>query len=293
MGHTLKNEDIAIHIDYPLEHYGFSRFDWTGKITSVKFKDRLITTVENPKEVNENAFGKGYYNEFGINTALGYEEAKVGDWFHKIGIGLLKKEATEYEFHKSYEIKPAVFQYITTKKSIAIQCISATANGYSYELHKKISLVKNGFSIHYVLKNTGSKMIHTDEYVHNFIAVDNTPISHHYALKFPFVLQQDLFGEHVNPDTAVLIGEKQFTFVNSPKEQFFFSNLSGGKKVEAKWELHHRKLGFGILERADFQTNKINLWGWGHVISPELFHEISIVPGESSEWTRNYELFEL
>jgi len=293
MGHTLKNKDIALYIDFPLEHYSFSRFDWTGKITSVKFKDKLITTVENLKGVYEGLLGKGLYNEFGIDAALGFEEAEIGEWFHKIGVGLLKKQDRQYEFHKPYAIKPAVFEYTTTKKSVIIQCISANVHGYSYELHKKISILNNGFSIHYRLKNTGSKTIQTNEYTHNFMALDPSQIRHYYTLKFPFELQQDLFDEHVNPEAAVGIGKKEFSFMNAPKEQFFFSNLSGGKKVEASWELHQHQLGIGVRERTDFQTNKINLWGWGHVISPELFHEISIVPGSSTEWTRHYELFEL
>ncbi len=35
-------------------------------------------------------------------------------------------------------------------------------------------------------------------------------------------------------------------------------------------------------------TNKVNLWGNKHVISPELFINLNIMPGESFKWNRTY-----
>lgn len=47
---------------------------------------------------------KGLYNEFGIENALGFEETEIGDWFHKIGVGLLKKDSNTYSLNNEYEI---------------------------------------------------------------------------------------------------------------------------------------------------------------------------------------------
>ena len=102
MPHILKNKNFEILIDLPNENYNFSRFDWTGKIVKVKFKNILLSGDERTDVKQENNFGKGFYNEFGIDNALGFDEAKSGEWFHKIGIGLLKKEGDEYLFHKKY-----------------------------------------------------------------------------------------------------------------------------------------------------------------------------------------------
>ena len=101
MSHTLKNKNLEIHIDLPNENYKFSRFDWTGKITKISFQNILISTKEKLDFDSENFFGKGFYNEFGIDNALGFEEAKIGEWFHKIGIGLLKKSTDQYFFMKN------------------------------------------------------------------------------------------------------------------------------------------------------------------------------------------------
>ena len=51
------------------------------------------------------------------------------------------------------------------------------------------------------------------------------------------------------------------------------------------------KSKIGISETGSFKTDKVNLWGCEHVISPELFFNIFIKPGESVEWSRNYNVF--
>lgn len=293
MGHILKNQNVEIQIDYPQENYDASRFDWTGKITSAKFKNIQLTTVEDLTSKDENQLGKGFYNEFGIDPAIGFDETEIGGWFHKIGLGLLKKEGAHYEFNKPYEINPAEFQISTDANRVLLHCISQLINGYSYELRKEIELLETGFTIKYYLNNTGEKTIQTDEYVHNFIAINNGKIGGNYILNFPFELKPQLFGETVNPELAAAMGEKKITFNRSPNKQFFLSNLSGGKSVQASWELLNLKAKIGIRESTNFQTPKINLWGWKHVISPELFFDINLAPCESTEWIRTYEFFEI
>ena len=277
-----------MHIDLPNEGYNFSRFDWTGKITQLKFQNMPLTIAERMDVVNDAAFGQGFYNEFGIDTALGFEETAIGGWFHKIGVGLLKKEHDQYLFHKKYKIKPAQFKIITALNKIVINCISETVNGYAYELKKEIALQESGFTIDYQLENTGEKDIRTEEYVHNFMAINNALMGSDYALKFPFQLQPGRFGETVNNEQQLVLGSKEFGFKGTPKEQFFFSNLSGGENVNAAWELLHHKHKIGISETASFKTQKINLWGWEHVISPELFYPIFIQADETTKWSRTY-----
>ena len=293
MTHILKKKNLEIQIDFPLKNYNFSRFDWTGKIVDVKFKNISFASIEDPQCQNENYFGKGFYNEFGIDTALGFEETKIGGWFHKIGVGLLKKEDSNYAFNKQYEIRPAKFQTKTSATSVLIKCVSAAINGYSYELHKEIGVQETSFTIKYNLKNTGDKIINTNEYVHNFVSINNDLVGENYYLNFPFELKPELFDETVNSEMAVAIGSNSIEFKNIPNEQFFFSNLSGGEMVSASWELINLNSKIGIRENASFQTNKVNLWGWRHVISPESCIALSIAPGVSKEWTRQYELFDI
>jgi len=291
MPYILKNKNLEIHIDGPHENYNFSRFDWTGKIVNLKFQGHQLSNTEQENGGNGNYLGKGLYNEFGIDTALGFDEANIGGWFHKIGVGALKKDTTQYHFSKKYEIEPATFHMNAKPNGLSISCKSKSINGYSYELLKEITLLQSGFSIRYYLQNTGEKDIVTDEYNHNFIAMNKAFIGTNYLLKLPFPLNYELFNEAVNPEHMVDIGQYHIQFHGSPQEQFFFSNLSGNDSVKAAWELIHHGHKIGISEIGSFRTRKVNLWGWKQVISPELFFAISIKPGESTEWSRNYRVF--
>lgn len=293
MAHRLQNNNLEVYIDLPLENYNFSRFDWTGKIVAVNFKNIQLSSVESTDCENEDFFGKGFYNEFGIDTALGFDETKIGGWFHKIGVGLLKKDDDHYLFNKEYEIKPADFEVVCRPNKVLIICKAKLVNGYSYLLKKEIELQESGFIVKYDLQNTGVKDIVTNEYTHNFTAINNDLIGSSYRLKFPFQLKPQLFGETVNPDQKVDVEQNGIRFNGSPNAQFFFSNLSGNEYVDAEWELVNTKSKIGIKETGNFKTNTINLWGWEHVISPELFFNVFVRPGQSTQWSRTYRVYEV
>ena len=293
MAHILKSNSLKVAIDLPLENYKGSRFDWSGKISSIRFKDLPLTTIEDAGSKDVNFLGKGLYNEFGITNPVGYNETPKGGWFHKIGVGLLKKEHKQYLFHRKHVIRPAHFDITYEDRKIIIICKSELVNGYSYILKKEISISENSFTINYFLHNTGEKKIITDEYVHNFMAINNALIGEDYKLNFPFPINSSLFDETVNSENKVEIGLDNVTFNKTPKKQFFFSNLTGGKELQAEWILTNLKANIGIKEIGSFKTDKVNLWGWGHVISPELFFKISVDPKKTMEWSRKFEVFKI
>ena len=101
-----------------------------------------------------------------------------------------------------------------------------------------------------------------------------------------------MFRKTFNSEEKVEIESNKITFNNTPNKQFFFSYLSGNEKVDASWELINTKNNIGISEKGSFKTSKINLWGWKHVVSPELFFEINVEPGKSIEWTRTYRVYD-
>ena len=154
---------------------------------------------------------------------------------------------------------------------------------------KEISIHKDSLFIHYSLVNKGEKPIRTAEYVHNFLAIDHARIGEDYILKLPKAIDAALIGQMVNPNNIVSFHGNEIRFNEMAKEVFFFSHLLGDNEVPAAWELIHQKKKVSIKETGDYTTRKINLWGNGHVISPELFIDINLMPGEKQEWTRQYE----
>lgn len=289
----LKNYVLELVLDHPLSSYAYSRFDWTGKIVSVKYKGVEICSVENSADKTSNCIGKGFYNEFGIQSAIGFDEIEKGQWFPKIGIGLLKKVTDIYDFSAAYKIKPAKFKVVEQHNQLLLECHQEAHMGYAYVLTKKIQLNEMGFSINYCLQNKGSKTISTNEYNHNFISLAKKKMDRDILLTFPFTVNPKLFVKTVNPENLVEINEGSFSFKGTPKEQFFFENISGTKSVNAAWELINQENNIGIRETANFKTSAINLWGWQQVICPELFYEIKLKPGAVKNWTRTYEIFNI
>lgn len=293
MAQILKKGPITLEIDLPSENYQGSRFDWTGKIVALRFNGKPLAGSEFTDTSLLRSCGRGFYNEFGMNSPLGYDQVKPGEWFHKIGVGLLQRDDQSYDFQRPYAIQPANFQVVAGPDQLTIICQSVHRDGYAYRLSKEIGLSASGFSLRYQLENQGEQPILTQEYTHNFLALDRALIGADYVLQFPFVLQTEAFEEMVNPEQLVSLERDTVRFRGTPTQPFFFSNLAGGAEVEAKWTLENHQTRLGITETGDFSTQLVNLWGWGHVISPELFISLEIAPGQRQQWSRTYELYEL
>jgi hypothetical protein len=291
MPHILRNDNLEIHLDLPEENYNQSRFDWTGKIVKVLFHDIPVSGVEIMGCEEEIYCGKGFYNEFGIDAPVGFDEVEIGGWFHKIGIGLLLKDSDEYDFFKKYKIRPLSFQVDDKLDAIIIKCVSEKVNGYAYTLKKEIRILNSGFAIKYLLKNSGEKPIITNEYCHNFLAIDGEDMGIDYELRFPFIINPDQLGETTNLEKKVVVSPNGITFNGNPIEQFYFGDLTNSKTVDGNWELVNTKANICIRENTNIETNKVKLWGWGHVISPEIFIDIEVEPGRSMEWMRKFEVF--
>lgn len=292
MGHILKNDNLEVHIDFPQENYHFPRFDQTGKIVKVVYKGNLFTSVESTNHTDSNLIGKGFYNEFGMESSIGFHEVSIHQWFPKIGVGILQKENSEYDFLHSYPQKPAQFIINAQKENIQLTCTSLPCNGYDYKLSKKISLLHDGFQIQYQLFNKGLKNIKTAEYVHNFLAINKDHMGSDYELRFPFEFRIDQFEKFENEEDKVMFNKNLVSFSNTPKKPFFFSYMNGDQSVKATWELRNLKHGVGMRESGDFLTKKVNLWGWTHVVCPEIFFEFDLQPKHGIEWSRTFKFFE-
>lgn len=290
---VLKNQLLELYVDHPLEGYRLPRFDWTGKIYDLKFRGLSLVGAE--KEVVEagDCPGLGFYNEFGIDKPVGYEDIQPGEWFHKIGIGLLQKTAGDYFFAHPYRIQPLEFSVKAAQEQLMISCKGPLTNGYAYTLAKTIQLTGHGFAIHYQLTNTGEKPIETDEYNHNFIRLGKEAVGEGCQLEFSSDVQPGSMGEVVNPDGIVQFQEKRLHLTDTPQSPFFYSFLNGKNAVPAQWKLINKKRGIGIQETGSFTTPKVNLWGWKGAISPELFHSIRLSPGHTENWKRSYTIFSL
>jgi hypothetical protein len=296
MAVVLKNSLLCLTIEEPGQVYRNSRFDWTGNISQVLFENRFyFCSAETTGEFDFKRHGQGLYNEFGITDPVGYEDCAAGEKFPKIGIGLLTKKSNEvYNFLETYEIDPFEIEITNGEDWIRYTVFPRDCRGYSTKLMKKIELLGNSFTIDYELENTGTKKIQTNEYCHNFIAVNQSCIDEHYTLRVPCdILKPASMTEAVNPGHAVLLNASSVSFNSMPEGDFFYSPLTVFHSLNGEWEITHDRFDVGMKEITDFIPHMMNVWGRGHVISPELFIKIDLEPGQKLNWQRNYQFYHL
>lgn len=282
----ISGKRLDIEISRPGTSYSGSRFDWTGFITSVVLDGKHTFCVPESPIPGEGSGGFGFCNEFGIHTPIGYDEAKPGEKFHKIGTGLLTRpDESDYFFFDKYEVTPYPVKIESGIDYVNFEVEPVECKGYAVHMIKKVCVDENRMIIKYTLKNVGSKAIHTEEYCHNFISIDNNPTGSDYVLKFPYSAESK-----ETPDVLSVLGN-EITWNRQPQSDFYI--VPGGfKAVEDHfWELLHKPSGVGVREISDFGIQKVAVWGKGHVISPEVFIGVDIEPGETQSWERVYEFF--
>ncbi|MNF09338.1 hypothetical protein D3C80_2099780 [compost metagenome] len=81
-------------------------------------------------------------------------------------------------------------------------------------------------------------------------------------------------------------------WLRNPEKPFYFQQKGfEGAKYPWLWELIHQPSGVGVRELSRFSVSDVAVWGQGHVLSPEMFIEVKVAPGERKNWSRIYEFF--
>ncbi|MNB71132.1 hypothetical protein D3C75_176910 [compost metagenome] len=294
MGVVLDNGVLEAEVKMPEEAAG-SRFDRTGWIACVRLKGRRRHEFGVPESFapGRGTGGSGLCAEFGISGPNGYDDAGVGEGFPKIGVGLLTRQGVrDYSFFEDYPVVPYQVVTETGIDRIKFTVLPADCRGYAFRLTKSITLRDARIHIEYMLENTGSRTLESDEYVHNFLAVNRQPAGPGYVLRFPVPV---VFSE-VESDytTELLSAAGNEVLWNAVPEREFYARLPGWPaSMPWNWELIHLPSGAGVRESGDFAVAACALWGKRHVISPEIFISLHIPPGQTGRWSRTYEFFEI
>lgn len=294
MAIKLKKGNLVLKIEKAGEKYRGSRFDWNGLVSSVKFQGIQVLGQEKPLfQRNARIFGRGLHNEFGIIRPLGYDECQSGQWFPKIGTGWLKRDDKPYSFFTQYPVEPVTTTFEKTDDSrVVFTSNSGVRNGWGWHYTKEIEVKENSFVIRYSLENIGSKVLETDEYVHNFLCINNQKIDSSYVLEFPFPLDTSRCKEVVDPEDLLSVSGNSVQLTKIASKQYYLGGLSEGvtekEGLAAQWTLTERKTGISITETGSFKPSGMHVWGWKKVISPEVFFSFHIEPGNVMTWERIY-----
>jgi len=284
----LQNSRLKVEILKPGEVYKQTRFDWMGMITQISMDGKETFCVPESLIAGIGTNGRGLFNEFGIEEPIGYEEAKVGEKFPKLGVGLLTKfEDEPYKFNVDYEIEPFHCSIVKAEDNIKFSLTTKECRGYKVKQSKNISIKDNKLVINYCIENIGEKAILTTEYSHNFMGINNRLIGPEYILRFSEGFEIGILQQNLR------VNSKEITWNNVVDKEFYFKLKNSSKVKGEYWELIHLPSAIGVRETLDFEIHRFAVWGNAHVISLEGFIKLDIKPGEKKEWSREFKFFNI
>lgn len=295
---TISNSEIEAIVGTgtgrPDNFYRGQRFDWSGVIYSLKYK-------------NHEYFGEWFNNfdpyfhdticgpveEF---SQIGYEDAKPGQTFLKIGVGLLrKKDDSQYTFRVPYEIVDGGKWTCKADENSVEYNQKLNSHIASYDYTKIIELVpgKPVMKIRHILKNTGDKPIECTVYCHNFFMLDGERSSPAISLKFAFEPKNPELKRDENNLTSLNGNTLNFIRDSVPEDNIIYRGFCGFDKVENyDFVLKNSKTGAAVRITSDRPLLKATFWACHKTYCIEPFTKISIPAGKEFSWTNTYEFFE-
>ena len=281
-------------------YYRGTRFDWSGVIASLRYKNHNFFGVWFPHyDPTLHDAITGPVEEFrsaeGPEGGLGFAEAKPGEYFVKIGVGVLRKpDEKPYFFARHYElINPGTWICRPEKDKIQFVQELVSDTGYSYRYEKTVRLAgrKPVLLLEHKLTNTGKRTIETDVYDHDFYVLDGTPVGPGVVVKFPFKPKAEsdlknlaaIQGNELVYLKPLADHESATTFIKG------FSNQPKDYDIRVE----NKKTRTGVRQTADHPISAFNFWSIRSTVCPEAYIHVKVEPKQSMKWTIRYEFYEL
>jgi len=291
-------------------YYRGTRFDWLGVVADLKYAGHNYYPEwfqrTDPKIHDFNYEGAsiaagpctaiaGTPEEF--MPAMGYGDAKAGQTFIKIGVGVLRKpDDGRYDNYHLYDIVDGGKWTVNKQRNSVefTQELSDTGTGYSYVYRKTISLTKGKpqMVLTHSLRNTGKRVIRGGVYDHNFWYLDKQAPGPGVDVTFPFAIRT---GSQPN-DGLAEIKENRIVYLKAlVGEDRFQTGIQGydadAKDYDIKVENHN--VGAGVRITGDRPLSRMFLWSIRAPLAVEPFIGLNIEPGAEFIWTLTYDYYTL
>jgi len=276
--------------DLQAGYYQGTRFDWAGSIANLTWKThsyfgkwfdrydpKLHDAITGPVE------------EF---QSVGYDDAKVGESFVRIGVGAVRKpEEQAYGQFKTYDIvDPGKRTMKRGADWVELTHTLGDTRGYAYEYRKRVRVTDHTMVLEHYLHNTGSKPIASSVYEHNFYMLDNQPTGPDTTIRFPFAVSAtgalNGFIETRGHEIAYL---KEL----QDKESIYTELAGYGTSVsDYDIRVENRKTRAAVRQTSDRPIAKLALWSPRSTVCPEAYVDVRVQPGQQTSWRITYEFYE-
>lgn len=308
----ISNGQITARIYLPdakIGYYRSTRFEWSGAVYSLRYKGHefygqwydktdpsVINWVHQGPEIVSGPCSAlwGPVNEF--EQPLGFDTARAGGTFIKIGVGVLRKVTdARYNKYQPYEVlNPGKWTVKPSKDSIEFtQELSDPASGYAYVYRKVVRLVasKPEMEIAQSLKNTGKLAIQSSVYNHNFMVFDKQGPGPDNTFRVPYPIQ----GTPRNKDLTEIRGnEVRFLKPLAGQDEAVVTLQGFGNGVkDSEVVIENRKVGAGVKITVDRPLVRSMLWSIRTVLAVEPYIAIDVAPGAEFTWKNTIDYYTL
>lgn len=301
---------VYFRIEDELSH---TRFERMGVMEEVELDGTHTFCVDeqvNPKY--RTSFGTGLIGEYvWEEVAL---EAKKGEKFPKLGVGLLtqKKNNRKFYFMEKYECEPYDMTYNISGNRAEFTMEPKECMDIAVRMKKIITVEGNTVTAHMSVENVGTRAVNAFEYQHNFVNIDNIPVSTGYKLEMPFhgetwkfkkcvyknfkpikprfliyvlryFMKRELFEGFMEANDSVIEWKKSME-----GHTFWASTEKIQPDKGLYWKLSNDNTTATVEEHFSFVPQKVVNWGMEHCVSTEVYAPINVEPGQTYEWERKW-----
>jgi hypothetical protein len=274
-------------------YYRATRFDWSGVVSSLEWRGhtyfgqwfdrydpKLHDSITGPVE------------EFLTNgSGLGFDQAKPGESFVKIGVGALRRpDDAPFRQFNTYEItNPGKWTVHRSGHSVEFTHELGDTGGYAYVYRKTLRLDRNHLILEHRLRNRGRNKISTSVYEHNFFMLDGQATGPDTVIRFRFdpSAKAELNGlAETKKNDLRYLHELQ-------RGQTVFSELSGygGSAADNDIRVENIQTGAGVRQTGDHPLSKLVLWSIRTTVCPEAYIDLQVEPGREVSWRIAYEFY--
>lgn len=278
-------------------YYRGSRFDWSGVIARLdwrghsyvdrwfpEYHPRLHDAITGPVD----AF-----------LPIGYEAAAPGETFLAIGIGaLVRPDHRPYHFSYPYPIADGG-EWSSEVFPEAVRFVHQfdDGSGHSYRYVKTVRLLEGEptMLIEHQLSNLGTEPLETSTFNHNFLILDGAVTGPRLSLRFGFQLEgvgeARGFGELADAQGRQIQYRRDLE-----RAEIVASGFVGFDPTSVSdyhFNIENAETGAGIRITADRPLSKLYFWSIRTTACPEPFVDLSVPPGETTNWTIAYRMYEV
>jgi hypothetical protein len=266
-------------------YYRGTRFDWSGQINALKFKDHSFFGLWYEK--HDPYLHDAIMGPVEAFDPIGYDDAPVGGRFVKIGIGALEKpEEKNYFFANKYKlINPGKWEIKKASDKIKFRHIlNDTTISYIYTKTVQLTRGKPELVLYHTLKNTGTKTIETNVMNHNFFVIDSQVTSPDFVVDLPF---EAVVAQSSDPKAASIEGKQILLEDGDPAgKDFYLGPITGYSDSEDDYNITvtNKKTGASVNIKADKPFSRLAFWATVKTVCPEPFIHVKAEPGKEFSW---------